>query len=348
MKVESVNRNRLPFIFIFVGMVLLLVGCFFDKPVRISHSEFGLMETFVNITVYSEDEKSGHVAVRRVLDVMQKLEKDLSRHLDDSPVSKINQQAGVEKVEVPENVFDLIKLGKKMGEETKGSFDITVTPLLELWGFGTATPRVPTEKELEEVLNLVDYRQIQLAEEENSVFLSKKGMALDLGGIAKGYIVDRGIGELVSFGVQSAFLDVGGDIRVVGTKPDGSAWRIGIQHPRNRNEIIAVLSLTDRAVVTSGDYERFFEMNDTKYHHLLDPATGYPAKKGLVSVTVIAPDAVTADIFATAFFIMGKEESLKIAESRPEIDVVLVTEELEVYFSTGIEDRIELIYREGS
>lgn len=337
------KKNRLLFIFFFLATVLLLTGCFFNKPVRTSHSEFGLMETFVNITLYANDEKSGQLAVRRVLDIMQRLEKDLSRHLDDSPVSKINQQAGIAKVEVPENVFELIKLGKKMGTETGGSFDITVTPLLDLWGFGTVTPRVPTEKELEEVLNLVDYRQIQLAEEENSVFLSKKGMALDLGGIAKGYIVDRGIGELVSFGIQSAFLDVGGDIRVVGTKPDGSPWRIGIRHPRNRNEIIAVLSLADRAVVTSGDYERFFKMNGTKYHHLLDPATGRPASKGLISVTVIAPNAVMADIFSTAFFIMGKEESLKIAASRPEIDVVLVTEELEVYFSSGLKDLIELL-----
>ena len=348
MKVGSWIRNRLLFVFLFVGMVFLLVGCFFNKPVRTSHSEFGLMETFINITVYTNDEKSGQMAVRRVLDIMQSLEKDLSRHLDNSPVSNINQQAGVEKVEVPDNVFELLELGKKMGEETKGAFDITVTPLLELWGFGTVVPRVPTEEELEEVLNLVDYQQIQLSEEENAVFLPKKGMALDLGGIAKGYIVDRGIEKLIELKIQSAFLDVGGDIRVVGTKPDGTPWRIGIQHPRNRDEIIAVLSLTDRAVVTSGDYERFFMENNIKYHHLLDPATGRPADKGLVSVTVIALDAVMADIFSTAFFIMGKEESLRMAESRPEIDVVLVTEELEVYFSAGIEDRIELIYRERS
>ncbi len=343
MGARSSNRNKMLFMFIFASMVLLLAGCFFNKPVRTSHSEFGLMETFVNITVYTEDEESGHIAVRRVLDIMQELERDFSRHLDDSPVSKINQQAGVTKVEVPDNVFDLIELGKKMGAKTRGAFDITVTPLLDLWGFGTAAPRVPTEEELEEILKLVDYRQIKLSEEENSVFLSKEGMALDLGGIAKGYIVDRAIAELKSFGIKNAFLDVGGDIRVVGSKPDGSPWRIGIQHPRNRHEIIAVLSLADRAVVTSGDYERFFKLNGTKYHHLLDPATGRPADKGLISVTVIAPDAVLADIFSTAFFIMGREESLKMAENRPEIEVFLVTEELEIYFSTGIKDVIELL-----
>ena len=165
--------------------------------------------------------------------------------------------------------------------------------------------------------------------------------SLDLGGIAKGYIVDRGLALLAQAGVENAFLNAGGDIAILGTKPDGTPWRVGIRHPRGADHYIAVLSMTGGAVVTSGDYERTFEAGGQRYHHILDPSTGYPAGD-LTSVTITAPTATEADALSTAVFVLGPERGLALVESLPGVEAVLVTRDLEIMVSTGLVGKIEL------
>jgi len=166
-------------------------------------------------------------------------------------------------------------------------------------------------------------------------------MKLDLGGIAKGFIVDRALSLLEGKDVQAAFLNAGGDIKVLGTKPDGSKWRVGIRDPHKKNEVKAVLLLDKGAVATSGDYERFFEQNGVRYHHIIDPKTGYPAR-GLSSVTVVAPNCLTADALSTAIFVLGLSEGLALLEKLPEVEGVFITEEGELFYSSGLEGKLEM------
>jgi thiamine biosynthesis lipoprotein len=201
---------------------------------------------------------------------------------------------------------------------------------------------VPEPVEIEAAAALVDYSLMENDYAAGKVFLPSSGMALDLGGIAKGYIVDRGLELLARSGIGHALLNAGGDIGILGPKPDGSPWRIGVKHPRRDDELIAVISwLKKGAVVTSGDYERFFEEDGERYHHILDPRTGYPARN-LLSATVVAPTAIEADALSTALFVMGPQRGLELVESLPGVEAILVTPQLELLISSGLQDCVEL------
>lgn len=308
---------------------------------KVSRTEF-LMTTVVNSVVYTETAKTGTEALAAAYDEASRLERILDRHRPESDVSKINAAAGSEPVAVSAAAYEVISLALEVAAMTNGALDITVAPLMELWGFGTGEPRVPSAEELQRVLPLVDYGRVRLDQEQMTVFLEQNGIRLDLGGIAKGFIVDRAADKLAEKGVRSAYFDAGGDIRVIGEKPDGSPWRIGIRHPRNRDAILARVELRDQAIVTSGDYERFILDNGIRYHHILDPATGMPARS-LASVTVIAPDAFTADALSTAVFVLGRERGRALIESLPGVDAIFVTYELEIHVTSGLEGKVEIM-----
>ncbi len=332
---------------ILVGLALaaLLAAWYFagGDTVKVERQQFGIMDTVISARVYVQTQEEGDWAIDSVLSLMEELEGELSRHIPGSPVDEINRKAGREAVAVPESVLFVVQRALEVGAETGGVFDITVTPLIDLWAIGTERARVPAEVEIREKLAYVDYTQVQVDPAAGQVFLPREGMALDLGGVAKGYIVDQSIEALKDMGVESAYLDAGGDIRVLGSRPDGKPWRIGIRHPGERTKIFAVLPLgPDLAVVTSGDYQRFFDEGGQRYHHILDPETGYPAWKGAASVTVIAPDTITADLLSTAFFVLGVEESLRLTEGMPGVETVIITPDLEVHMSSGVRETIEL------
>lgn len=332
---------------ILTGLVLaaLLAAWYFagGDTVPVERRQFGIMDTVINARVYVRTQEEGDRAIDAVLSLMEELEGELSRHVPGSPVDEINQRAGREPVKVPESVLFVVQRALELSAGTGGAFDITVAPLVDLWAIGTEEARVPAPAELAARLPYVDYTLVQVDPAAGQIFLPREGMALDLGGVAKGYIVDQSIEALKDMGIESAYLDAGGDIRVLGSRPDGKPWRIGIRHPRDRNQIFAVLPLgPDLAVVTSGDYQRFFEEGGQRYHHILDPETGYPARKGAASVTVIAPDTITADLLSTAFFVLGVEESLRLTEGMPGVETVIITEDLRAHMSSGVKDIIEL------
>jgi thiamine biosynthesis lipoprotein len=326
-------------------MVVLLVGLVVRvaRPPgekRLTRTEF-LMDTIVNSVAFSRDRSAGEKALGLVYLEMARLEVLLDRYRDSSDVSKINRSAGEAPVSVTGETLDVIIRALQVGTQTGGAFDITVAPVLSLWGFGTAEENVPAAEELAKALRLVDFRGVRLDEAAGTVFLETRGSQIDLGGIAKGYIVDRAAEFLLEQGITSAYLDAGGDIRVIGEKPDGSPWRIGVRHPRERREIIAIVELRDQAIVTSGDYERFFIADGTRYHHIIDPATGYPAQ-GLVSVTVVAPDALTADALSTAGFVLGLERAMALFESMADVEAIIVSEEGEVHITSGLQGQVEV------
>ncbi len=235
----------------------------------------------------------------------------------DSDISRINRGAGIEAVTVHDEVFFLVKNALAYAAVTEGAFDPTIGAVTSLWGFNSEKPSLPKANLLSAALPLVDYKSLVLDEEKKSVFLTKKGMALDLGGIAKGYAADQLAERLRKHRVKRAIIDLGGNILTYGTKADGSLWRVGIKNPLDpTGEAILVLSLSASAVVTSGVYERNFEADGIFYHHIINPKTGFPVENDLLSVTVICDSSMKADALTTALFVLGKEKGMDFAKSQ--------------------------------
>jgi thiamine biosynthesis lipoprotein len=239
-----------------------------------------------------------------------------------TPIAQINAQAGVAPVVVPQEVFDLIARAVQLGADSDGAFDVSWAALRGLWDFKTEPPRLPPRTEFERLRPLVDYRQIQLDAEARTVFLPKAGMALGLGGIAKGYAIDRATAKLRAAGYRDFIVDGGGDLYLAGTKAMGQFWEVGVRHPR-AERLLAGLPATNMAVVSSGDYERFFDLGGVRYHHIIDPRTGAPAQAS-VAVTVVAPEATLADALATAAFVMGPERALSLVDKYPGVEIAVM------------------------
>ncbi|HHT73902.1 MAG TPA: FAD:protein FMN transferase [Firmicutes bacterium] len=289
-----------------------------------------LMDTSVDISAFGRDAET---YVKQAFGEMERLEEVLSRHIVHSEVAKINSSAG-EWVSVSEPTIEVISLGLEIGELTKGAFDITVGVLVSLWGFGTGDYKVPSSEEIAEALATIDYRKVEVDKAGKRVRIPE-GSVLDLGGIAKGYIVDQARSYLVKHRMQRAIVNAGGDISVIGARPDGTPWRVGVQNPNDPSQISWVIPLQNNSVVTSGDYQRFFIQDGARWHHILDPRTGYPARE-LKSVTIVAQSAARADALSTAVFVLGWEKGKELVEKLPGVEGILVGSDNQVWISSGL------------
>lgn len=284
-------------------LLLFMLGC----RSEIAHSAAGIAcDTVVTITAYAPQD-----TVEGTLRVCADYEALLSKTVEGSDIWILNH-AGGSPVEVHAETAELLRLAIEIGKESDGAFDVTIAPVSALWDFSADEPVVPNADALASAASRVDYRSIVI--EGNTVTL-KNGAEIDLGGIAKGYIADRVAQYLSEKGVTSACINMGGNVVTIGTKPDGSPWVIGIRDPNGTPEQSAeVLKLGDAAVVTSGTYERFFELDGVRYHHILDPQIGMPVSNGLASVTIIGSRSDLCDALSTACFVLGEERSAAILE----------------------------------
>ena len=282
------------------------------------------MDTVMRLTAYGPQ---GQEAVDAAVEEIYRLDALLSASSPSSEVSRLNEAGGGP---LTKDTASLLRSSLSVWEATGGLFECTIYPLMELWGFSTGEYRVPSQEELQAALPLADSSLLRLQGDS-------LGQRLDFGGIAKGYAAGRVMEIFSAHGVRSGLVSLGGSIQTLGTKPDGSLWRIGIQDPdAARETFLAVLEVRDLAVVTSGGYERFFEQDGETYIHILNPRTGRPAESDLLSVTVLSPDGVLADALSTALFIMGREEALAFwRESSLEFQLVLLTEDRELYVTEG-------------
>lgn len=270
---------------------------------------------------------------------IEKIENQMSITIADSFISAVNDEAGSAAVIVPEETFQVIAEAVKVAGISSGAFDPTVGPLVKAWGIGTDNARVPSQEEIAALLPLIDYRQLELNEKDSSVFLKKPGMVLDLGGIAKGFAADEVRTVLRDSGVESAIINLGGNVLTVGAKPDGSPWKIGIQNPdKDRGTYVMILTLVDTAIVTSGPYERYFTVDDQVYHHILDTETGYPVSSDIGSVSIIAPDSFLADALSTAFYSLGVVKGMDLIESLEGIEAVVFLWDNSIILSSGMEN----------
>lgn len=308
---------------------------------------FFAMDTYFALTACGPNAGEGlEECERRV----RELESLLSVTKEGSDLWRINEgsasqgegaDAGMCGVQVSEDTFALVKAAKELCGETDGALDITLYPVLKEWGFTTGEYKIPQRERLEEILGNVNYDRIRLREDDRAV-LVPKGMELDLGAVAKGYAGDCLAEILRERGVTGALLDLGGNIQALGTKPDGSCWRIAVKDPFDKSDVIGVLEVQDKAVVTSGGYERYFVGEDGRdYWHILDPESGRPAHSGLVSVTVVGGSGMRCDGLSTALFVMGKERAAEFWRRRRDFEMILVTEDGTVCFSEGLEDSFE-------
>ena len=310
------------------------------------------MDTFMTMTAYGPGAEAaleqGEAEIRR-------LDSLFSTGKPDSELGRLNQWsqdleagAGDEQFPLSDEAYGLLERAMELSRETEGAFDPAVYPLMRLWGFAgkegeERTPAKPEDSEIRALLPLCRPENVVLSPENHSLEVKVPGTMLDLGGAVKGYASARLMELFREQGVSSALVNLGGNVQVLGTKPDGSLWRIGIEDPEREGNI-AALSLTDTAAVTSGGYERGFEEDGRRYHHLLDPETGYPAEGGLLSVTVLTPDGALADMLSTALFVMGRERAEAFIGRRAadwQFEAVLVTEDRELLATEGLRDRLE-------
>jgi thiamine biosynthesis lipoprotein len=308
------------------------------EPVE-SRTEF-LMGTTCSLALYERTSKG---VMDRMFERVKAIEGNMSFKHPDSEVSAINAKAGITPVAVSEDTFYVIRKALRYSAMTDGHFDITIGPLVDLWGIGTADEQVPTEEAVRKLLPLVDYRKVVLDESQRTVFLQEKGMKIDLGGIAKGYAADEAVAVLREEGVERAIVDFGGNIYTMGKKAEERPWRVGIQNPDGRRgSYIGIVEVTEAAVVSSGDYERYFERDGVRYHHILNTGSGYPVRNGVSSCTLVAESALQADALTTAIFSMGVEEGLAYIESLDTIEGAIVTDEDRVHLSSSLASEFRL------
>lgn len=294
-----------------------------------------VMGTLVEIKAYGPDRSRLEKGIDAAFAEMNRLEQLLSSYIPASEVSRLS--ATDEPVELSEETVTLLEMGLRISRKSRGAFDVSLGRLKELWDIEGPDPRLPGEQEIQGAIQGIGPDALQI--EGRQVSKRRAGLKIDLGAIAKGYAVDRAVEKLRESGVLSAAVNAGGDIRLLGDR-QGESWRIGIQHPRQTGEIIATLTLKNRAVVTSGDYERFFEEDGIRYHHLFDPQTGRPARS-CQSVSVVAADAASADALATAAFVLGPDAGLEFLQQLPDVEGLLVTADGQRLATSGIKDVLQ-------
>lgn len=307
-----------------------------------------LMNTVVEYSLYGKNAAAAQAAVEQTL---RDLENKTSMYITDSEIGQLNANAGGDFVSLSEESFALLARSAGYGSQSDGVFDVTIAPLTALWNVTAESPQIPAQAEIDALRTLVDYRDIQLSAEKSpalSARLARKGQAVDVGGIAKGFACDLARRAATENGVTSGYLSIGGNIMVIGAKPDGAPFRFGVRDPRGGvNDYVGVVSLPDSTMATSGDYERFFEQDGVRYHHILDPSTGYPAQSDLLSVSVVTPDGALADYLSTYLFIKGRDFALAHLDDL-NCGLILIDKDKNIYTSQSLRDSFAFTDKSGN
>ncbi len=320
----------------------LLIAVFFTifsacghEPSKVSRM---LLGTVVTVTIADENGNINGL-FDAAFGEIEKVHKYFSLYDPESEISKINSNAYPKPYYAGDEVYSLIKRSLEISEKTAGAFDITWASAGKLWDFSGEEFIPPDDKIIKDLLPLISYKNVILDDKKKSIKVIVGGTKIGLGGVAKGYAVQKAISTLRNRGVGGAIVACAGDIQVIGDNY-GRPWKAGIQDPRGKSVMATFIMKDNESVSTSGDYERFRIVNGKRYHHIINPATGYPADSGLISVTVLSHDPVKSDAYATAFFVSGLEKTCLILPSIDDLSVVLVTSDMKVYVSKSLKERI--------
>lgn len=302
-----------------------------SSDIKKETAELFAMDTIIEITVYDKAPSRLLEEARELVDFYENL---FSVNVEDSDVAKLNRAAG-KPVTVSEETWRLIETSMQLAERTEGLFDISVYPLVRAWGFTTEEYRVPGEKERKQICRNIDVGKIQL-QSDNTICLPEQ-MQIDLGGIAKGYVSQKLVEYFRDNGAAAAVISLGGNVQTFGTKPDGTPFTVGITNPADGSSVYGTIEIGEKAVITSGSYQRFFERDGRTYHHIMDKRTGAPAESDLRSVTVLSDNGECADALATALFIMGREKAVAFDKNNDDIQCILIDNDNKVWTSEGLE-----------
>jgi thiamine biosynthesis lipoprotein len=341
------KRNRTLLILLAILLLAGGVTLLYQQRTREYVSEQFLMDTLVTIRVYGKDPEvlkaavaAAYAEMHRIADLADRFPQTGTVACRSSDVCHINEQAGIGPVRVDADTLAMLALAKKYHDLSAGAFDVTIGPVMDLWGFAENSPHVPPLASIVEALALVDNNRLLVNATDQTVYLQTVGMKLDLGAVAKGYATEKALQAIIGHGIKKALIDAGGNIRVLGTNVRNTPWRIGIKDPRKSDAIVAIVALEDAAAVTSGDYYRYFEANGQRYHHILDPRSGYPANENM-SVTVFSKDAGLADVLSTALFVLKGEEAIALAKEIG-VDLFLVRADGRILITPNLADHIEV------
>lgn len=336
-------------------IIFLLSGCSAqsqNKQTEEYSSQQFMMDTFISIKAYGQNKEQLEKAVGAAFGEMKRIDlltnrfpKQGNKEYEKSDICKVNSYGDKRPVKLDKDVFKLIDMSLYYSKISEGAFDITVAPVMDLWNFQSDNPRVPSDSEIKEKLKLVSYKFVKLNKEEGTVFLTKPGVKIDLGAIAKGYAAQKAADVLRKYGIKQALINAGGNIIVIGKKDNATPWKIGIEDPRDASSVAGILSLSDETAVTSGDYQRNFVKNGVLYHHILDPKTGKPANKTW-SVTIITKDSGIADALSTTLFVLGPEKGLELTKKLKGIDAFYVGSNKHISISNGLKNKVTV--EEGS
>ena len=335
-----IRRSRTVFV-PFVGLALALFSLSsiaqslvqLDADLQATEEHAVIMGTDVGIQIYGESQQLAQKAINAGFAEMRRIDQ-LMTDWRPSEFEKINQNAGLRPTVVSDEIIDLVQESIRISKITEGAFDISYAGVGTLWSFQSSTPHIPSQSAIKAALLNVGYEKIELDKSANSIYLPNTGMRIGLGGIAKGYAVDRAVMRIQQLGVKNFAVNAGGDLTVKGAR-QGELWRVSIRHPRRLGENIAILPISNGTVVTSGDSERYFEIDGKRYGHILDPRTGYPATL-CQSVTIVAKTAYLADALATGVFVLGAKKGMDLIESLDHIEGLIVDAEGKLKISSGL------------
>jgi len=301
----------------------------------VSKSDFYL-DTLVDIKIYDPNEDSEAI-IDKAMARIDELEKLLSVHIENSDLFNIKENAGIKPVKVSDETLYVLKKSIKYAQLSNGHFDITTGPLVDLWAIDPPNGHVPTEEELKETLPKIDYKKIIIDEQNKTVMLQDKGMIANLGAIAKGYIADEVKTVLLDNGVKHGIINLGGNVLLVDNKPDNIDFKIGVQDPSSdRGAYLGLLNAKDISIVSSGNYERYFEVDGKRYHHILDPFTGFPTENEIQQITILSKKSIDGDGLSTTGFLLGLDGAMNLIESLEDIEAIFITVDNKIYLTSGV------------
>jgi thiamine biosynthesis lipoprotein len=327
------QKRLKPTILLLLALLVLGVTSCKKPPVEPQSQSFLMLGTVCKITIYDEPTEE---AFKEAFDRIRSIEAKMTLHSQTSEIAKVNQMAGLEPVAVSEDTFTVIAKALEIAELSDGAFDPTIAPLVMAWDIAGDNPRRPPDEEIASLLPLVDYRSVVLDPQNLTVYLSKEGMALDLGGIAKGYAADEAAKILRSHGVTQAIVNLGGNVLTLGRKSDDTLWRIGVQDPEeSRGAYAIIVELDDTSLVTSGPYERFLVLEGETYHHILNTRTGFPVDSDFTSASIITKSSLLADALSTSVYALGYEKGMEMINTLEGVEAIFFTEEKQILLSEG-------------
>ncbi|HEY2492077.1 MAG TPA: FAD:protein FMN transferase [Paenibacillus sp.] len=338
------KRTMTPLLLL-LAFVISLTGCGNSKQssakIEPVSKSFYVFETIVQVKVFdSGTTEQNFTDIKEILDT---IEIQMNPSNDKSEISDVNRNAGIQPVKVSDETFKVVSQALDYSERSKGGFNLAIGSLVSLWNIGHEGAHVPTADQIADAMKVIDYKNVILNADKKEIYLSEKGMSIDLGAIAKGYAADKIVEYLQDKGFKSAIVDLGGNIFAMGKKPGDQLWTIGIQDPNeSRGNPIGNIHVNNQTIVTSGIYERFFVEDGKHYHHLLDSKTGFPIDNNLSSLTILTDKSIDADGLSTSVYALGIEEGMKFIENLEHTEALFITKDKKIYASSGFQELLEM------